>query len=555
MPQDAFTIRYVAEELKRELIGGKISRIIQPSREELTFIIYTGKRNVKLDACLSARFARLCLSDDEREAPVAAPNFCMLLRKHLQNAEIIDVVQPDFERIIYFDLKCVSDFSCSVMRLYFEIMGKYSNAVLCENGIIVGALKTTSIDENTKRVLFGGVKYVPPEPQDKIAPGDLTGLESVLKNVSGDAAKYICEHIKGIAYSTALDMVSRYGENITAKDVFDYVYNDASEPCVIYAGGEPVDFCVRSNMPETKRFASVLEAQSAYYSYVYAKRKFQEKKSKLESAVSGAIKKVEKRLGIIGDKLAECRDAENVKLKGELITANIYALQRGMTKFTAVNYYDPDGGEITIELDRALTPSQNAQKYYKKYAKLKRTFTSVSAQRGEAENKLDYLLSISAHVAAAENICDLEETGEELSYLGLIKKAETRKKKGVVTPYRTFGCDGFKIIAGRNNLQNERLTKGLSPEDIWLHTQKYHSSHVGILTEGRQVPDRVLQVAAEICAYYSDGRAGNKIPVDYTAKKFVKKPPGSNAGFVIYTDYKTVLAEPNGHTELNGDGQ
>ena len=553
MPQDAFTIKYITNELREKLTGGKISRIIQPSRDELTFIIYTGRSNVKLEACLSARASRLNITEGDSPVPVTAPNFCMLLRKHLQNAEILDVVQPDFERIIYFDLKCVSDFSSTTMRIYFEIMGKYSNAVLTENGIIVGALKTTSIGDNTKRVLFGGVKYVPPLPQDKISPEDFNGLEQVMQFASGDKARFICDKIKGIAYSTALDMVETFGEGITARNVYDYIFTLPPAPCVTYSGGEPEDFKVRFKGGQQKQYQSVLQAQSEYYSRLCTKRNFEEKKSKLENGLASAVKKTEKRLADIASKLHECSGAEDVKLKGELITSNIYALERGMSSFTAVNYYDPDCGTVKIELDRTLTPSQNAQKYYKRYAKLKRTKENVTAQQIEAEQKLDYLKSIRAHICAAETLLDLEETEDELASLGLIKKIEGRKKKSLPPPYRTYLCEGFVIIAGRNNLQNERLTKSLSPSDIWLHTQKYHSSHTAVITEGKTVPDGVIKVAAEICAYYSDGRDGNKIPVDYTRKKFVKKPPKSNAGFAIYTDYSTALADPDPHTELLKD--
>lgn len=553
MPQDAYTIRYVADELKGLLCGGKISRVIQPARDELTFIIYTGKINVKLEARLSAQDTRLSVASSEKPVPLSAPNFCMLLRKHLQNAEILDIVQPDFERIIYFDLKCVSDFSSSVMRLYFELMGKYSNAVLCENGIIVGALKTTSIGENTKRVLFGGVRYVPPEKQDKISPDDTAELENVLKYASGDAAKFICERVKGLSYATALDMVRVYGENITAANIYEYVYNSVPEPCVTYLNGKANDFKVRSDEKDKKVYKSLLEAQSAYYSYVDSNRAFAEKKSKLENALKSAFKKTEKRLANIEYKLSECKDADVIKLKGELITANIYALQRGMKWFTALNYYDPNGGTVKIELDETLSPSANAQKYYKKYAKLKRTQISVTAQREEAERKLGYLNSIYSSIRTADDCADLDETEEELEALGLIRKTDTRSKKRIPAPFRLYNVGGFKIIAGRNNLQNERLTKGLSPEDIWLHTQKYHSSHVGIITNGRDVPDEVLKTAAEICAYYSDGRKGSKIPVDYTFKKYVKKPPKSDAGFAVYTNYKTVLSEPCAHSPLAGD--
>lgn len=550
MPQDAFTIKYIADELKQKLVGGKISRIVQPSRDSLTFIIYTGKSNVKLEACLSAQSARLSITDDETAVPQVAPNFCMLLRKHLQNAEILDIVQPDFERIIYFDFKCTSEFTVTEMRLYFEIMGKYSNAVLCENGVIVGALKTTAISESTKRVLFGGVKYALPEPQDKLSPEDTGKIDSLLKNYSGDKAKFISEKIKGISYATAFEIVNGYGENVTAKNIYSYIFSDPAAPCVTYVNGEPADFKVRSCEKEKISYPDILSAQSAYYSYTTAKKNFNEKKVKLLSALNAGIKKLDKRLAIMREKLDECRDMEEIKLKGELITANIYAIGRGDEKIEAVNYYDENCAKIVIALDKTLTPSQNAQKYYKKYAKLKRTKQNVDAQFATALGQKDYLTCINAHISTAESLTDLEETEEELVSLQLIKRVENRRKKQTVPPYRTYFFEGFKIIAGRNNVQNERLTKSLSPDDLWLHTQKYHSSHVAVITEGRKVPDSVIKVAAEICAYYSDGREGSKIPVDYTLKKFVKKPPASNTGFVIYTDYNTALAEPDKHIEI-----
>lgn len=555
MPQDAFTIKYVCDELKSTLIGGKISKIIQPAREELTFIIYTARGSVKLDACLSAGAARLSLGEADKPAPQNAPNFCMLLRKHLQNAEILDVVQPDFERIIYLDLKCVSDFSSSVMRLYFEIMGKYSNAVLTENGIIIGALKTNSVGENVKRLTLGGAKYIPPEPQDKIAPDDINGLEEVLK-AEGDKVRLICDRVKGIAYATACEMVETYGDKISARDIRGYVFDTPAEPCVIYCGGEPTDFRVRSVQGDKKRYESVLKAQSEYYSYLYGKRSFGAAKGKLESALGAAVKKLEKRLAAINLKLSECDGAEDVKLKGELITANIYAIARGMKSFSALNYYDPEQREIKIELDERLTPAQNAQKYYKKYAKLKRTLESVSVQKAEAGQRLDYLSSIKANLASAESKADLTETEEELIALGLYKPTEAkRKQKPAPAPFRVYFLNGFKIAAGRNNIQNERLTKGLAPDDIWLHAQKYHSAHVAIFTDGGSVPDGVIKAAAEICAYYSEGRSGSKIPIDYTKKRNVKKPPRSNAGFVVYTGYNTVLVDPVRHSELLKDGQ
>lgn len=551
MPQDAFTIKFITKELQDLLVGGKISRITQQSKDLLTFIIYTRKGTVKLEICLSAKGCRINLADADVPAPKVAPGFCMLLRKHLQNAEITRVGQIEDERIVFLDFNCTSEFEITKMTLYAELMGKYSNAVLVQDGVIVGALKTTAIGETTKRVLFTGVQYTLPEPQDKYSPRNMAQITHIFDGNDGDKSKIISDKIKGVSYATALETVAKYGENLTGKDVFDYLNDENTAPCVTFIGGEPSDFKVRSASPEKRAYNTVLEAQTAYYAAINAKKDFEDKVRKLTSALSSAVKKQEKRLAAIGQKLLDCRDMETVKLKGELITANLYALRRGTDGFEAVNYYDVNGGKIKIALDKSLSPAENAQKYYKRYAKLKRTAASVTEQKRETEERLDYLNSIASHIRLAENLCDLAETEEELQSLGLLPAEKQNKKKTAkITPYRAYISGGMKILAGRSNVQNDRLLKSISREDTWLHTQGYHSSHVAILSGGKPVPDEVLKVAAEICAYYSDGRAGTKIPVDYTKRAFVKKPPKSNAGFVIYTDYKTVLVTPSAHEEL-----
>ncbi len=550
MPQDAFTIKYVAKELEQKLSGGKISKIVQPAKDVLTFIIYTENGSVKLEICLSAKGCRINLANSDLPAPKTALSFCMLLRKHLQNAKITAVKQIEGERIVYFDLECISEFELANMRFYVELMGKYSNAILVKDGVISGALKSTAIGESTKRILFTGAKYALPEPQDKIPPDDLPAIKTAFSNVCGDRAKFISERIKGVSYATALDIIETYGENVTAEQTANYLSGTVYAPCVTFSNGEETDFKVRSASPTQRRYESVLEAQTAYYAAITAKQEFAEKKRKLLTALASAIKKTEKRLAVIEQKLLDCRDMETVKLKGELITANIYAVEKGMGEFEAVNYYDEKGGKIKIALDKTLSPADNAQKYYKRYAKLKRTVESVSAQREETKAQLSYLNSINSHIYAGESLCDFEETEEELKALGLITAPQQKKKTEKISPFREYDCCGYKIIAGRNNLQNDRLLKSVSQKDLWLHTQNYHSSHVVIITEGKCVPDEVLCVAAEICAYYSDGRNGNKVPVDYTKRASVKKPPKSNAGFVIYSEYKTILVTPDPHTQL-----
>ncbi len=550
MPQDAYTIGFIADELQGLLKGGKISKIAQPEKDLLAFIIYTGKSSVKLEICLSAKGCRINIADGETVAPKTAPAFCMLLRKYLQNAQIVSVGQIDCERIVYIDFLCTSEFERTQMRLYAELMGKYSNAVLTKDGVITRALKTTALTDSVKRILFNGARYALPEKQDKTAPGNVEALKKTLENISGDAAAYIADRVLGISYATALDIVETYGEKVSAEEINSYICGGLRAPCVVFTNGEPSDFKVRSADKNALGFNSVTEAQTYYYAYVTAKREFTDSKRKCEAALSSAIKKCEKRLANIQARLHDCRDMETVRLKGELITANIYAVKKGDEFYEAYNYYDEAGGKIKIALDKTLSPADNAQKYFKRYAKLKRTFTAVSEQKKDEENALNYLESIRAHLNAAENTGDLKETEDELRLLNLIKTPAADRKKDKTTPFREYEKDGYKIIAGRNNISNDRLLKSISADDLWLHAQGYHSSHVAVLSNGKAVPDAVLSAAAEICAYYSAGRGASKVAVDCCARRLVKKPPKANAGFVIYSGYSTVLVKPDAHTEL-----
>jgi len=558
MPQDAFTLKYVAKELNNKLVGGKISRINQPEKDVLHLLIYTRYGTVKLTCDLSAKFCRLSLGEKlELPNPDIAPNFLMLLRKHLQNAEITDVECVKGERIIYFDFLCFSEFKTTTMRLYFEIMGKYSNAILTEEGIIVGALKTASLETGAKRVTLSGAKYIPPFKQDKAAQDDLEGIAAAIENYEGDMAKAVSGRIAGVAYSTAADMVLKYGESLTPQDVYNYLNDEKYCPCVEFTDGEPTDFKARQT-PTSRPRESLLEAQSEFYDYAVGKKKFADMQRKLTSALSSAEKKVEKRLVGIVEKLAECQKADEVKLCGELITANMYALERGMTEFWAVNYYDENGGKIKILLDARLSPSQNAQKYYKKYAKLKRTQQNLDVQKAELDERAAYLKTIFSNISAAESPLDLKETEEELISLDILPpppKPKGKQKKGAPPKrqYRKFMCDGFCVVCGRNNVQNDDLTKGLRGDDLWLHAKAYHSAHAAVLCEGKTPTDEVVKFAAEVCAYYSDARQNGKVPVDYTFKKYVKKPKGANAGFVNYTDFKTILVAPNAHKEERCD--
>ena len=541
MPQDAFTLRLNALELDSALKGGKINKIVQPEREEVSLVIYTGKRTVKLVLNVNASDCGVYFSDADRENPLVAPNFCMLLRKHLQNAEILGVETVGFERILALHFSCVSDFSSCERVLYAEIMGKYSNLILTEQGTILGALKTTSLDRSTKRLIFPGAKYLLPAPQEKVDPADFSALSALLSPPCEDLARFLFLNVAGLAPCTAEEIVTTYRGGDFAKYVYGYLFSDEISPCVVERDGKVVDFYARAKEGGIP-FPTLSEAQTYFYRKRREAKGAQQAKTRLSSALSAAEKKQEKRLAQILEKRKECENAEENRVKGELLTANLYALEKGLRGCELENYYD--GRKLKIALDPSLTPSENAQRYYAKYRKQKRTLAAIGPQEEETRAELAYLSSLRAALEVADGKEDLLSLEEECTAAGLLRAPQTKaKKKQPEIPYRVFEYAGFRIFAGRTNIQNDRLLRQSAPEDIWLHAQKYHSSHVVIKTEGRKVPDSVLTYAAGVCAKYSEGK-GDRIPVDYCAVKYVKKPSGAKAGFVVYTDYKTVLARP-----------
>ena len=562
MPQDAFHIRRLTNELNTLLTGGKVNRISQVNKDELTFIIYTGKTTVKLILSANASNARVCLSLTEKEPAPVAPNFCMLLRKHLQNAEILSIRQHEFERIVEITFHCTSDFSECDRVLYCELMGKYSNVILTEKGIILGALKTTALENDNHRILLAGAKYLYPAPQDKLSPFDGAGMRSRLENYlslrpdgadEDSLSSFLFENVYGLALPTAREIVKRAktANQPLYSFVGEFCENEPCRPCIKTVGGVMTDFFAFPveggvDMP------SLCKAEDEFYTSRENKKGFEDKKRKLENAVRALKKKQMKKLQETLERLKDAEKAEEYRIKGELLTANLYRLEKGMSEIELDNWYSEDGGKVKIALDATLPPSKNAQRYFKTYNKHKRAKEILTPMLKAEETEIDYTDSVASAIANAETPLDLKEIETELTEMGLLKAQKERaggKKKETAVPFREYEFEGVKIYAGRNNLQNDRLLRLAAPDDIWLHTQKYHSSHVIIALEGRQVFDELLLYAAEICAYYSDGKDGDKIPVDYCKRKFVKKTNKSKAGFVIYTDYKTVLVKPNAHKE------
>lgn len=585
MPQDAFHIRRLAEELNRTLTGGKVNRVSQADKDEITLIIYTKNGTLKLILNTNASFARVTVQDTEKPPLLVPPSFCMLLRKHLSGGEILSVKQVGNERIIAVTFLCFNDFSGGEKILYAELMGKYSNLILTEKSVILGALKSTPLENSSGRALFSGARYALPAPQEKVPPTDMLAIENRWtefvslapdcgKNDGGsgektaydgnektncgddffygeEAAKFLFGNVAGIALPTARHILEKAKERgVSQKDIpafFVRFYEEEKTDAYLSKGKGGYDDFFAFPIDGGEKAGSLNDAEAKYYVSRSENRAFGEKKTKLAAVTNGKIKKCEKNLADTLRRLAEAENAETNRVKGELVTANIYKIKKGEPLLIAENWYD-GGKEEKITLDKTLSPAANAQKYFKTYAKEKRTTEALLPRKEKEEAELSYFRSVLTFVSAAENADDLKETEEELRALGLLPQEKAKKKKTEeAVPFRKYAVDGFTILAGRNNVSNDRLLKYLGAEDLWLHTQKYHSAHVGILSDGKHMPENVLLAASEICAHFSEAKNGEKIAVDYTMRKYVKKPKKAAAGFVFYTDYKTLYVAGNAH--------
>ena len=438
MPQDAFHIRRLSKELNALLTGGKINRISQVDKDELTFIIYTGKSTVKLILSTNASNARVCLSKTEKEPALVAPNFCMLLRKHLQGAEILKIEQKDFERIIEITFRCTSDFSECERVLHCEIMGKYSNIVLTETGIVLGALKTTALLDDNHRVLLAGARYEYPAPQDKISPFDEASMRALEQNFyemhaegydEEAFARFLFERVSGLALPTAREIVCRAARVRMPLWAFigEFCENEPCQPCLKTENGAPTDFFAfpvfgGSPMP------SLCKAEDEFYSYRENKKGFEDKKRRLEGAARSLKKKAAKRLQETLERLKEAERAEENRIKGELLTANLYRIEKGMRHIELENWYSETGERIKIALDPLLSPAKNAQKYFKAYNKQKRTKEILTPMKTAEEAELDYADSVLAAIGAADSAEDFKEIETELIEAGFY--ARPRRARG-----------------------------------------------------------------------------------------------------------------------------
>ncbi len=565
MPQDAFTMRIAAKELDAMLSGGRVNKLNQPTADEITMQIYSGGKNYNLIASANAQCARVCTTSLEKQNPDVAPNFCMLLRKHLSGATVAKVENLGYERITRIMFNGRNDFFEPVEKaLVCEIMGKYSNIILTENGKILGTLRPFSGDLAGTRILLTGMEYTLPPAQDKVEITDKTRVLGHFLDYSGENLPvFIASIIKGIARQTAQEAVTRfYGTNTPSGfegkqlEFYDFLFEFLQAPIIkpnICPSNNPTDFYAVEYTHicgERKYFDRLTQAEEYFYDKLETEKALNRKRKEITDKLKAHEKKLNKKLQLLREKALDCEGAELHRIKGDLITAYQYSIPVASSGVELDNFYDENGGKLKIALNPDFSANQNAQNYYKKYAKLKKTLTAITPQIEETEAELEYLDAIYTEVNDCERPNDFDFISEELRAYGLIKTVKaTKKKKEKDSSPRAFVKDGFTIRVGRNNLQNDRLTFSSGRDDIWLHTKGFHSAHVIIELEGKPLADEVLLFAAELCAYHSKARGGDKVPVDYCKKRYVKKPPKAKPGGVIYTDFKTLLVTPAAHLE------
>ena len=565
MPLDALCLTAVAAEIRAAVQGGKIDKIYQPTRDEVVLYIRGPAGNVRLLLSANPGHPRAHLTERNRENPEQPPMFCMLLRKHLQGARILELNQPPLERILDFRLETLDELGDRVeRRLVLEAMGRSANLLLLDGeGRIVDCTRRVDGDlARGQRQLLPGLFYRQPPAVDKLNPFTLEPeeLRLTLENPLGKAwDKLLLDSFTGLSPLVARELAFRAGddsEKLAAEleKLGKAVEENHFTAYLLVREGKPVDFTflpVLQYGPETESipresFSALLDD---FFSDRESAERVRQRGQDLVKSVTSARDRTARKLGNQARELEATKNRERLRELGDILTSNLHLMERGMSTFRTMDFYDPEGGEVDIPLDPLLTPQQNAAKYYKEYNKAKTAEEMLTIQIEKGEKELEYLNSVLENIALAEGEKDLQEIRQELTETGYLRRPKTaakRAKKVSGKPMEFRSSAGLRISVGKNNSQNDLLTTKLAyKSDIWLHTQKIHGSHVILWLEGGEADAQSLTEAAQLAAYFSQARDGSKVPVDYTPVKYVKKPAGARPGMVVYTTYQTAVVEPD----------
>lgn len=568
MPLDAICLQGVVGELAPQLTGSRIEKIQQPARDQIILPL-RGSRRLFLNA--GANQPRIHLTEQLRDNPSQPPMFCMLLRKHLSGGIIESVRQEALERVVTLTVLASDEMGeRSRFTLVWEGMPRRANLILCDrDGRIIDCLRRVDLEAEQDRQVMPGLFYRLPTRQDKRSPLSVTEEEfaALLGRAAPDAPLdgWLLDTFTAISPLVARELTVRACGSTDAHvsqgnalwDVFSRWQRDVNEntftPTLIKRNGSLADFTYGpvtqyGTYAETEIYDSFSHLLDDFYEKREQAERVKQKGRDLLKTATTARDRVRRKLAAQEKELAACLDRDHLRICGELITANLYRMERGQSRLTAQNYYDENCADVDIPLDVRLSPQENAARYFKQYAKAKTAEKYLTAQLQRGREELQYLESVLQELAQAESEQDFNDIRTELTDGGYLR-GRGKKQPGfqrASKPREFRSSAGLRILVGRNNRQNDRLTtKDADKRDIWLHTQKIHGSHVILCTGGAEPDEQSLMEAASLAAYFSQAQGSTKVPVDYTPVKFVKKPAGAKPGMVVYTTYQTMLADPD----------
>ena len=579
MPLDASAVRCTAYEINNLLKGGRIEKIYQPERDEIVLLIKAPSGSHRLVISANSQNPRLYVTKQIKENPQEPPMFCMLLRKHITSGRIFSVTSVDFERIIDIKIEAHNEMGDTVEKhIICEIMGKNSNVILTdENNKILDSIKHVDLTVSRVRNIFPGLTYHLPPDGERLNP--LCATKGDFYNILIEAGegknvdKALTGAVSGISPLMAREamyraikrsdcVIGELSDNdkekiaLSLSDMFEKIKNYEFDCVVLYKKNEkkPCDFAVY----EVKQYEDeyvvenaegICEALERFYSERDSAERMRSRSFALLKNVSGQLERVRKKITLLHQTLTEAEGKEKFRIAGDIITANLYRMKQGDESLVAVNYYDENSGEITIELDGALSPSKNAQRYYKKYQKAKTAEVEAAKQLVKANDEMEYLESVVNEIESAKTPSELDEIKEELLMTGVIRNTQTKKKaakKIKMSPPEEYLYEGYTIYSGKNNIQNDYLTLKIGrATDLWLHTKNIPGSHVLVKSRGEAIPNKVIEAACIIAATNSKGNKSSKVEVDYCPVSHVKKPNGAKAGMVIYEEYNTAVVTPD----------
>lgn len=567
MAFDGIVVANLVHELKEQLLNGRIAKIAQPEADELLLTIKSPKGQRRLSISASASLPLIYLTDANKPSPMTAPNFCMLLRKHIANGRIVDIWQPKLERIIHFTIEHLDELGDLCRKdLIVEIMGKHSNIIFCtSDGTIIDSIKHVSAQMSSVREVLPGRDYFIPDTMEKADPLTISEAEfhTLLRAKPMPVSKAIYTSFTGISPVTAEEICflsgidSRLPASELSADVCVHFYNQFCiylsavregqfSPSVYYDGKEPKEFASLGlehlHAYHRETFSSISHVLETYYATKNQITRIRQKSADLRHIVQTALERARKKYALQMRQLSDTEDRDKYKVYGELIHTYGYNLEPGAKVLEALNYYNNE--IVKIPLDTTKTPLENAQRYFEKYNKQKRTFEALSALTEETKEDITYLESVSTALDIALSEEDLAEIKEELIHSGYMRRKFTKKKVKIKNkPLHYLSSDGYHIYVGKNNLQNDWLTFEFAVgNDWWFHAKNTPGSHVVVRTNGDELPDRTFEEAGRLAAYYSKARGGEKVEIDYIEKKHIKKPKGAKPGFVVYyTNYSLII--------------